>query len=125
MVTFKSNGDFKKTNKFLKGIVEELYLKELERYAKAGVDALSNATPVDSGETASSWGYRIVKEHGNYKIIWTNSNESNGIPIAILIQYGHSTRNGGYVEGRDFINPAIRPIFDQMAEEAWRGVVRL
>lgn len=86
------------------------------------MEALSKATPVDTGKTASSWSYEIVVTREGYTIYWDNSNVNRGISIALLLQYGHGTRNGGFVEGRDYINPALRPIFDQMADEAWREV---
>jgi hypothetical protein len=122
MITFKHQGDFKNTEKLFKGLVSPDYMRILDKYAREGVEALSSATPVDSGETAKSWGYEITANSKGIKIIWTNSNIVNGVPIAVLIQYGHATRNGGYVQGRDFINPAIRPIFDKISDEIWKGV---
>lgn len=98
-------------------------MQVLDRYAQAGVLALQSATPVESGETAYSWDYKITQKGSTFKITWTNSHVVDGIPIAILIQYGHATRNGGYVEGKDYINPALKPIFDKIAEEAWKEVV--
>ncbi len=97
----------------------------LERYGRAGVSALAAATPKDSGLTAASWGYEITHNRKETAIIFTNSNISNGVNIAIILQYGHGTGNGGYVAGRDYINPAIQPIFDKMANEAWREVTSL
>lgn len=98
------------------------FFRNLEKYAQEGVAALSSATPVDSGLTAASWDYEIVKKKGAISIYWTNSNINAGVPIAVILQYGHGTNNGGYVQGRDYINPAIRPIFDKIAENAWKEV---
>ena len=123
-VVFRHRGDLKKTKEFLKKMNRRDYLKNLERYAKQGVDALSSATPIDSSLTADSWGYEIHASRGLYEIIWTNSNINNYVPIAIILQYGHATGTGGYVQGRDYINPAIRPIFDKIAEDAWKEVVK-
>lgn len=97
----------------------------LDKYGRKGVDALVSATPVDSGKTAGSWDYEIVNRKGSATIRFTNSNIVNGCPIAIILQYGHGTRNGGWVEGRDYINPALRPIFDELAEKAWKEVTKL
>lgn len=94
----------------------------LDKYGKEGVAALSAATPVDSGETANSWTYKIEKKNGKVTIGFHNTNIQNGAPIAILLQYGHGTKNGGWVEGRDYINPAIQPIFDKIADSAWKEV---
>ena len=122
MVTFKQKGNFNNLEKFLKGAQKVDIRAILESYGQQGVRALADATPIDSGETASSWGYEIKINKGSISLIWTNSNIVNGIPIAILLQYGHGTRNGGYVQGRDYINPALQPIFDKLAEEVWREV---
>lgn len=122
MIVIKQKGDFKNTESFLNKAARAEYLRLLDGYGRAGVAALSSATPVDSGETANSWGYEITSRAGSYTISWTNSNIVDGVPIAIILQYGHATRNGGYVQGRDYINPAIRPIFDRLADEAWKGV---
>jgi hypothetical protein len=94
----------------------------LDRWGQLGVQALSSATPVDTGTTAASWNYEIHQSKGSTTLVWTNSNTNKGIPIALLIQYGHGTGNGGYVAGRDYINPAIQPVFDQIAKEAWEEV---
>lgn len=123
MISFNHKGDLSKTTKFLLNAKLRSPLEILRKYGQAGVEALAAATPVDSGKTASSWGYKISNVGKNYKITWTNSNVSDGSLIAILIQYGHGTRNGGYVQGTDYINPAIRPIFDNIAEAAWREVL--
>jgi hypothetical protein len=124
MITITHKGNFNKTEKFLRGAVTSDYVRILEKYAQQGVLALKNATPVDSGETASSWNYEIRILPGGAVICWTNSSVSDGVPIAILLQYGHATKNGGYVQGRDFINPALRPIFDKISDELWREVTK-
>lgn len=124
MISFKHTGDFSKTTKFLERAKRGDYLKVLDKYGKEGVKALSSATPVDSGTTASSWSYKIEKGNGSAKISFLNSNVNKGVPIAIILQYGHGTRNGGYVQGRDYINPAIQPIFDRIANEAWKEVTK-
>lgn len=98
--------------------------KILDYYGRLGQDALSQATPIDSSLTAESWRYETVAKPGAYEIVWRNTNVKSGIPVAVLIQYGHATRNGGYVEGRDYINPAIQPLFDNMAEIIWERVRR-
>lgn len=121
-VTVFQKGDFKRTEKFLEGARVFNIRGVLERYGKAGVAALAAATPKDTGLTAESWGYEIVIKRGEARVIWTNSNINEGLPIAILIQYGHGTGSGGYVEGRDYINPAMRGIFDQLAAAAWKEV---
>ena len=123
-VVFKHKGNLKKTTRFLERMVKEEYLKNLDKYGQEGVQALSLATPVDSGKTAASWDYRIEKTNDGTKIVWTNSNVNKGVNIAIILQYGHGTRNGGYVQGRDYINPAIRPIFDKIADDAWKEVTK-
>lgn len=124
MISFKHTGDFSKTTKFLERAKRGDYLKVLDKYGKEGVKALSSATPVDSGTTANSWSYKIEKGNGSAKISFLNSNVNKGVPIAIILQYGHGTRNGGYVQGRDYINPAIQPIFDRIANEAWKEVTK-
>jgi hypothetical protein len=95
---------------------------QLEKYGDAGVAALRAATPIDDGETAAAWYYEVVQDKGSWSIIWGNSNIEDGRPIAVLLQHGHATRTGGYVQGRDYINPALQPIFDQMAAEGWKVV---
>lgn len=122
MIVIKQSGDFKKLEKFLKKASKMDFFQNLERYAREGVSALASATPIDSGETAASWDYEIRTTKNQVSIYWTNSNVNNGIPIAVLIQYGHGTKNGGYVLGRDYINPAIRPIFDKIADSVWKEV---
>lgn len=103
---------------------EEEIFSTLDRYGRIGVYALSDATPVDSGITANSWTYEVIKTRKKYEIVWRNENINSGIPIAILIQYGHATRDGGWVEGRDYINPTIQPLFDKIANEVWERVKR-
>lgn len=122
MVIVKQKGDFSKTEKFLNTISKKLYYRNLQKYAEQGVAALASATPIDSGTTANSWDYEIRQTKNSVSIYWTNSNVNKGVPIAVIIQYGHGTRNGGYVQGRDYINPAMRPIFDKIAENVWKEV---
>ena len=122
MIVIKHSGSFKKTDKFLKQMSKKNYNHIYEKYAKEGVLALASVTPVASGLTADSWGYEIRSSKSAVTICWTNDNVVNGVPIAIILQYGHATRNGGYVEGVDYINPAIRPIFDRIADEVWKEV---
>lgn len=124
MISFVHKGDFKKTSLFLKKAKEAEFLNRLDSVAKQGVSALASATPIDSGETASSWNYEIIRTKNGAIIYWTNNNINKGVPIAILIQYGHATDNGAYVQGIDFINPAMRPIFNEIAETAWKEVTR-
>jgi hypothetical protein len=123
-IVFKHKGNLKKTTKFLERTLKGDYLKNLDKFGREGVAALALATPVDTGKTAASWDYRIEKTNSCTKIIWTNSNVNNGVNIAIILQYGHGTNHGGYVQGRDYINPAIRPIFDKIADNAWKEVTK-
>lgn len=120
MISVSVKGDFKKTNSFLERAANLFKLGILDKYGRRGVDALRAATPVDTGETANSWYYRIVRNKRGTAIEWLNSSTNEGIPIVILLQYGHGFDGGGYYEGLDFINPAMRPVFEQIAEEAWR-----
>lgn len=122
MITVTHKGDFKNTQRMLESMKKKNARAILEKYGKRGVDALRNNTPVDSGTTAESWGYEIHQSKGRYELVWTNSNVNNVVSIAIIIQYGHGTRNGGYVSGINYINPALSKIFDQMADEVWREV---
>lgn len=122
MITFKQKGDFRKTEKFLKKALGRDYMKVLDKYGKYGVNALTAATPVDSGTTAVSWRYEIIQNDSSISVQWHNDNIHNGVNIAIILQYGHGTRNGGWVEGRDYINPALQPIFDELAAVAWKEV---
>ncbi len=122
MISIRQKGDFRKTEKFLKKSFGRDYRRILEKYAQLGVEALSNATPVDTGLTAASWGYEIIQNENYLSIQWNNYNIHRGINIALIIQYGHATRNGRWVEGLDYINPALRPIFENMADAAWKEV---
>ena len=125
MVTFKHVGNFNRTERFLNRLRGAKYLNILERYGQEGVRALSSATPVDSGKTANSWTYKIERTPSRTIISWLNTNVHEGANIAILLQYGHGTGTGGFVQGRDYINPAMQPIFDTIAQEAWREVTSL
>lgn len=124
MISFKQTGKLSKTTKFLEKAKESVKLGTLDKYGREGVEALSAGTPVDSGKTAASWSYEIQRKKGCAVISFNNSNIQNGVPIAVIIQYGHATRNGGWVQGRDYINPALRPVFDKLANEAWREVTK-
>jgi hypothetical protein len=123
MIKISHKGNFNNTEKFLKKISMGDFMRNLEKYGEMGVQALASATPRDSGLTASSWSYEIEKSASSYTIYWVNNNVHNGVNIAIILQYGHGTGTGGYVQGRDYINPAIRPIFDEIANSAWKEVV--
>lgn len=125
MITFRQRGDFSKTTRFLEKAKRAIRLSDLDKYGREGVAALASATPVDSGLTASSWYYEIKNQNGSISITFLNSNVNQGVPIAVILQYGHGTRNGGWVRGRDYINPAIQPIFDKIANDAWREVTKL
>ena len=118
----RQKGDFSKTLRYLGKIKKSIKPKDLDRFGQEGVAALASATPVKTGLTASSWYYEIVSKNGSVRIDFKNSNIQNGVPIAIILQYGHGTGSGGWVEGRDYINPAIQPIFNKLADEAWREV---
>jgi hypothetical protein len=123
-ITLSSSGSFDNTESFLKRIQNRSHYKALKGYGEKGIAVLSSATPIDSGETASSWSYKIVESDKRYSITWYNDHVVDGVPIAIILQYGHGTGTGGWVEGRDYINPALRPIFEQMAVELWKEVTR-
>lgn len=123
MISIKHKGDFGKTLTFLNHVLKRDYLNILAEYGRLGVLALQNATPVDSGVTSKSWDFEIIQGIGKVTIAWTNSNIVDGVPIAVILQYGHGTKNGGYVEGIDYINPAMKPIFEAMANEAWGRVI--
>ena len=125
MISFRQKGDFSKLTHFLERAKESVRIGDLDKYGREGVAALSSATPIDSGETANSWSYEITNKNGSATITFKNSNIQNGVPIAIILQYGHGTRNGGWVQGRDYINPAIQPIFDEIVNNAWREVTRI
>lgn len=125
MIKFRHSGSFKNTEKFFAGAKGLRIIDILNKFGNEGVKELSMATPVDSGLTANSWSYRIVSNRQKYGIVWTNSNMSDGLSIAVLLQYGHGTGNGGYVAGRDYINPVINPIVDRIAETLWKEVSSL
>lgn len=125
MFTFHSKGDWKKTRNFLRRAVLDKELAVLEYYGKKGVEALTSMTPIDTGLTAASWYYQIVRDNnGQIALQFCNSNVKDYVPIAVIIQYGHATKSGSWVEGKDYINPAIQPIFDQIANDVWREVTR-
>ena len=125
MISFSHKGDFSKLTGFLERTKSVVHLSTLDRYGREGVAALASATPVESGETAASWSYEIQNGDGTAAITFKNSHIVDGVPIAIILQYGHGTGTGGWVEGRDYINPAIQPIFDEIVEEAWMEVAQL
>lgn len=125
MISFRQKGDFSKLNRYLERVKEAVKLGDLDKYGREGVAALSSATPVESGKTANSWYYEIERQNGSVSIVFKNSNINNGVPIAIILQYGHGTGTGGWVQGRDYINPTIQPIFDRMANDAWKEVTKL
>lgn len=124
MITITSKGNFDNTFKFLNKMEKLKVEPILKKYGEIGVKALSQATPVDSGVTANSWSYEIKMSGTSLTIYWKNSHVNKGVNIAIILQYGHGTGTGGYVQGRDYINPAMRPVFDRMVEEVWKEVVR-
>lgn len=125
LITIRQKGDFSKLTKHLIRLENIAKTVDLKRYAEEGLAALKAATPVDTGLTADSWFYEIKQTNGRISIAFYNSNIQNGIPIAIILQYGHGTRNGGWVQGRDYINPAIQPIFDKIANDAWKEVTKV
>lgn len=125
MISFRQKGDFSKLNRYLEKVKATARLSILDKYGREGVAALASATPIDSGETANSWFYEISHDNGSATITFCNSHTNQGVPIAIILQYGHGTGTGGWVEGRDYINPAIQPIFDKIVEEAWREVTKI
>lgn len=122
MIRFRHRGDFKHTERFFKQVHKISYMDILRKYGQAGVDALTSATPKKTGVTAESWSYEIVPTKRGYSIFWNNSNVQDGVNIALIIQYGHGTGTGGYVQGIDYVNPALRPIFTAMANDAWEEV---
>lgn len=124
MISFRHKGDFSITTKFLERIKKDVVSIDLDKYGRAGVEALAAATPIDSGKTASSWEYEIIKNKNSIVIRYYNTNVQNEVPIAVILQYGHATKNGGWVEGIDYINPAIQPIFDSIVKEAWGEVTK-
>lgn len=122
MITFESTGDFKKTTSFFERMMKGDIFDQVERFAREGVAALAAATPQDTGLTAQLWGYKIVKTPINFSIIFTNTHVDDGVPIAVILQYGHGTGTGGYVDGIDYINPALKPVFDRITENVWKAV---
>lgn len=125
MISFRHKGDLSMTTRYLDRVKGAFHRGFFDKYGREGVTALASATPVDSGKTADSWYYEIEQKGGSITITFKNSNINKGIPIAIILQYGHGTRNGGWVQGRDYINPAIQPIFDRIVQDAWREVTKL
>lgn len=125
MLRIKQKGDFSITIRYFKKIGRAARRMDLDKYGKKGVAALSKATPINTGRTASSWYYEITKEDGIIKISFLNGNIQNGVPIAVILQYGHGTNHGGWVQGRDYINPAIQPLFDEIANDAWQEVTKI
>ena len=123
MISFRHEGSFNKLEKFLNSVTSHGYLNKLDSYGKMGVEALASATPVDTGLTASSWTYEIERSSKTTTISWINTNRQNGVNVAIILQYGHGTGTGGYVRGKDYINPAIQPVFDKIAKEVWKEVL--
>ena len=124
MITIKQKGDFSKLNKFFERLKESVKIGDLDKYGREGVLALSSATPVETGLTAASWNYKIERKKNSVSLVFYNSNIQNGVNIAVILQYGHGTRNGGWVQGREYINPAIRPVLDKIANDAWKEVVK-
>ena len=122
MVSFKHRGNFNHLEKFLNKVQNRNYLNTLDKYGQMGVEALAANTPVDTGKTAESWTYEIERTSTKTTISWLNTNVNNGVNVAVILQYGHGTGTGGYVQGRDYINPAMRPVFDKIADEAWKEV---
>lgn len=122
MISFTQSGSFKNLEKFLRDANGGQIGRGLDALAERGVAALAASTPVESGKTANSWGYEIIRKRGRIEIVWTNSNVVNGVSVPIILQYGHATGTGGYVQGYDYINPAIKPIFDMIAEQVWKEV---
>ena len=125
MISFRQKGDFSKLNRYLERVKESAKIGVLDKYGREGVAALASATPVETGKTANSWYYEIKRQNGSVSIEFKNSNIKDGVPIAVIIQYGHGTGTGGWVQGRDYINPAIQPIFDKIADSAWKEVTKI
>lgn len=121
----RQKGNFAQLNTYLERAKEAVKLGDLDKYGREGVAALKSATPVDTGLTADSWYYTIERQNGKISLNFHNSNLNKGVPIAIILQYGHATNNGGWVEGIDYINPALQPIFDKLAQDAWKEVKKL
>lgn len=122
LITFTQKGTFKSTTNFLDKIKKMRFLSHMDEYGRLGVDALMAATPLESGATAMSWAYEVQQSDKGASIYWSNNNTNKGVNIAVILQYGHGTGTGGWVEGRDYINPAIRPVFDEIADKLWKEV---
>lgn len=125
MISIRQKGDFARLTRYLEKAKKGASLRDLDKYGREGVQALSSATPVSTGLTANSWYYKIERTKDSASITFCNSNIQNGIPIAIILQYGHGTRHGGWVQGRDYINPALQPVFDRLANDAWKEVTKV
>lgn len=125
MISFRQKGDFSKLNRYFEKLKEAATISILDKYGRAGVEALSSATPTRTGVTAASWSYKINRKNGSVSLDFYNSNINKGVPIAIIIQYGHGTGTGGWVEGIDYINPAIQPLFKKLADDAWKEVTSI
>lgn len=124
MISYNLKGDFKKTDTFLRRLLHISIEDKLKKYGEAGVEALRESTPKRTGLTANSWSYKIERKKGSLTISWHNSNIQNGVPIAVVLQYGHATRSGRFIQGIDYINPAITPIFEEIANDAWKEVTK-
>ena len=124
MIRFEQKGNFSKLDRYFKRVRNSVDTMDFEQFGKRGVEALSSATPVKTGLASKSWYYKIIRTKDSVTITFNNSDIENGVPIAIILQYGHATRNGGWVEGRDYINPSIQPIFDELAKNAWKEVTK-
>lgn len=125
MISIRQKGDFSKLSRYFERVREAARLGVLDKYGREGVAALSSATPVKTGKTAASWTYEIERQNGSVSIVFHNTNINKGVPIAIILQTGHGTGTGGWVQGRDYINPAIQPIFDEIADSAWKEVTSI
>lgn len=125
MITFRHRGDLSKTKRFLANAKDSINLGMLDKYGREGVSALASATPVESGKTADAWYYEISGGKGYATITFGNSHVNQGVPIAIILEYGHGTGTGGWVQGRHYIAPVIQPLFDKIADDAWREVTKL
>ena len=125
MISFRQKGDFSNLTRYLERAKNVVKIGDLDKYGREGVAALASATPTETGKTANSWYYEVENQNGSAKITFNNSNINEGVPIAIILQYGHGTGTGGWVQGRDYINPAVQPLFDRIAEEAWKEVTKL
>lgn len=125
MITFRQKGDFSKLTRYFEKMKEAARLGVLDKYGREGVAALSSATPTETGKTAGSWKYEIERQNGSVAIVYSNTNVNKGVNIAIILQYGHGTGTRGWVQGRDYINPAIQPVFDRIADAAWKEVTSI